>query len=149
MVSVEPWRLIAPIGPIESGEVRWYLEKWAVWPSSHFADRARRVEQALRDWGRLLYQAALPSGPTTNVLAAWGETRLIFTSRESLPAPFDSARHRRDLRRLDREDAVKLIERLLNTEHAGAAGSDERREAISTPPLAARSTGRSRTGDTD
>jgi hypothetical protein len=39
-----------------------------------------------------------------------GETRLVFTSREALPAPFDADRHRRELRRLDREDAVKLVD---------------------------------------
>lgn len=48
-----------------------------------------------------------------------GETRLIFTSREALPAPFEAARNRRELRQLDREDAVKLVERVLN-----AAGGD-------------------------
>lgn len=48
-----------------------------------------------------------------------GETRLIFTSREALPAPFEAARNRRELHQLDREDAVKLVERVLN-----AAGGD-------------------------
>ncbi len=43
-----------------------------------------------------------------------GDTRLVFTSREALPAPFDAPRHRRALHRLDREDAVKLVERALN-----------------------------------
>jgi hypothetical protein len=43
-----------------------------------------------------------------------GDTRLVFTSREALPAPFDAPRHRRELHRLDREDAVKLVERALN-----------------------------------
>src|SRR5215813_9334736 len=30
--SKQPWRFIAPIGPLEVGELRWYLEKYAVWP---------------------------------------------------------------------------------------------------------------------
>lgn len=47
-----------------------------------------------------------------------GDTRLVFTSREALPAPFDAPRHRRELHRLDREDAVKLVERALNADHA-------------------------------
>jgi len=30
--SKQDWRLIAPIGPIEAEELRWYLEKYAIWP---------------------------------------------------------------------------------------------------------------------
>jgi hypothetical protein len=60
-----------------------------------------------------------------------GDTRLIFTSREALPAPFDAARHRRELHQLDHDDAVKLIERVLNVagDDAGAS-SDAAREEI-------------------
>ena len=43
-----------------------------------------------------------------------GDTRLVFTSREALPAPFDAERNHRPLHQLDREDAVKLVERVLN-----------------------------------
>ena len=55
----------------------------------------------------------------------------MFTSREALPAPFDGDRHRRELHQLDREDAVKLVERTLNAtaEDAGAS-SDAAREEI-------------------
>jgi hypothetical protein len=64
-------------------------------------------------------------------LQARGDTRLIFTSREALPAPFAAERNRRELHQLDREDAVKLVERVLNAA-AGAAGasSDAAREPI-------------------
>src|SRR5260370_19588722 len=47
-------------------------------------------------------------------LNAKGDTRLVFTSREALPAPFDAERNRRELHQLDRQDAVKLVERALN-----------------------------------
>ena len=64
-------------------------------------------------------------------LNAKGDTRLVFTSREALPAPFDAERHRRELHQLDREDAVKLVERVLNREADGAgAAADAAREAI-------------------
>ena len=64
-------------------------------------------------------------------LNAKGDTRLVFTSREALPAPFDAQRHRRELHQLDREDAVKLVERALNREETGAgAAADAAREAI-------------------
>jgi tetratricopeptide (TPR) repeat protein len=64
-------------------------------------------------------------------LSAKGDTRLVFTSREALPAPFDAERNRRELHRLDREDAVKLVERALNREDGGAgAAVDAAQEAI-------------------
>ena len=69
--SVQSWRFVAPLGPIEAEELRWYLEKYAVWPSSYFRDRARKVEASLVQWGRLLYEAALPVAHTANVLQAW------------------------------------------------------------------------------
>ncbi|HET8797771.1 MAG TPA: tetratricopeptide repeat protein [Thermoanaerobaculia bacterium] len=47
-------------------------------------------------------------------LAAIGDTRIVFTSREALPEPFHSDHNRRELGRLDREDAVRLVERALN-----------------------------------
>ncbi|HYI08926.1 MAG TPA: CHAT domain-containing protein, partial [Thermoanaerobaculia bacterium] len=46
-------------------------------------------------------------------LNAKGETRIVFTSREWLPAPFDAERNRLELRQLHHEDAVKLVERVL------------------------------------
>jgi hypothetical protein len=55
-----PWRFIAPIGPIETGELRWYLEKYSVWSSDYFKPRARKVEEKLKEWGRLLHDAAMP-----------------------------------------------------------------------------------------
>ena len=64
-------------------------------------------------------------------LNAKGDTRLVFTSREALPAPFDAERHRRELHQLDREDAVKLVERVLNAAGGDAgASSDAAREEI-------------------
>ena len=42
---------IAPIGPIEAEELRWYLEKYAIWPSDYFRDRARKVEGEPREVG--------------------------------------------------------------------------------------------------
>ncbi len=60
-----------------------------------------------------------------------GDTRLVFTSRETLPAPFDAERNRRELHQLDREDAVKLVERVLNAAGGDAgASSDAAREEI-------------------
>jgi tetratricopeptide (TPR) repeat protein len=67
-----------------------------------------------------------------------GETRLVFTSREALPAPFDANSQRWELRQLGKADAVALIERSLaagESSTATAAGAGEaaleaRREEI-------------------
>ena len=59
-----------------------------------------------------------------------GETRIVFTSREALPAPFDAQRNRRELHRLSREDAVKLVERVLNAAGGDGGTSAETREEI-------------------
>ncbi len=69
--SVQSWRLVAPIGPIEAEELRWYLEKFAIWPSDYFRHRARKVEENLVKWGQLLHAAALPPSATGNVIKAW------------------------------------------------------------------------------
>jgi tetratricopeptide (TPR) repeat protein len=71
VASNQNWRFVAPIGPIEAEEMRWYLEKYAIWPSEYFRDRARKVEESLVKWGQLLYEAAMPVAHTANVLHAW------------------------------------------------------------------------------
>lgn len=72
--SVQNWRLVAPIGPIEAEELRWYLEKYAIWPSQYFRDRARKVEADLVKWGQLLHEAAMPVAHRENVMKAWAKT---------------------------------------------------------------------------
>jgi tetratricopeptide (TPR) repeat protein len=67
-----------------------------------------------------------------------GETRIVFTSREALPAPFDAQRQRWELHQLERGDAVALIERSLAAgessaatgAEAGASALEARREEI-------------------
>ena len=69
--SAQSWRLVAPIGPIEAGDLRWYLEQYAIWPSPYFKSRAQQVEEKLVQWGQLLHAAALPLAHTANVMNAW------------------------------------------------------------------------------
>ena len=52
-------------------------------------------EDARRELDAMLTLCARPD--------AKGGTRLLFTNREALPAPFDAAWHRRELHQLDRE----------------------------------------------
>jgi tetratricopeptide (TPR) repeat protein len=69
--SAQSWRLVAPIGPLEAGDLRWYLEHYAIWPSPYFLSRARQVEEKLVQWGQLLHAAALPLAHSANVMNAW------------------------------------------------------------------------------
>ncbi|MDS4032233.1 MAG: tetratricopeptide repeat protein, partial [Candidatus Contendobacter sp.] len=55
---------------------------------------------------------------------------LIFTSREALPTPFANPRHQGELHQLAREDAVKLVERVLSVDGNAGASSDAAREEI-------------------
>jgi AAA domain-containing protein len=59
-----------------------------------------------------------------------GGTRIVFTSREALPEPFADRRHRIELTRLARDDAVKLVERALQQGSVGGRIEDATREAI-------------------
>ena len=69
---VESWRFrfTAPLGPIESEELAWYLERYHRWPGGVFQDRARRVEQDLPQWGRRIYDA-LGGEAAREALEAW------------------------------------------------------------------------------
>ncbi len=69
--SPQSWRMLAPIGPIEADDLRWYLEQYAIWPSPYFAKRANKIEADLQQWGQSLYQAAMPVAQRENVMAAW------------------------------------------------------------------------------
>ena len=62
-----------------------------------------------------------------------GDTRIVFTSREALPAPFVATRQLRELHQLGRSDAVALIERALAAGDGATVGEqtlEARREAI-------------------
>ncbi len=101
VVGAQTWRFIAPIGPIEAGELSWYLEKYAVWPSPYFGARARKVEANLVRWGRLLHDAALPAAHRGEVLRAWARiddhadrrfsVQVDSTVEEGTPAAEDAA----------------------------------------------------------
>jgi tetratricopeptide (TPR) repeat protein len=71
--SLQYWRLVAPMGPIEAEELRWYLEKYAIWPSEYFRDRAQKVEANLVKWGQLLHEVAMPPAHRENVMKAWAK----------------------------------------------------------------------------
>jgi tetratricopeptide (TPR) repeat protein len=82
--SAQSWRFIAPIGPIEAEDLRWYLEKFAIWPSEYFRTRAAAVEENLVKWGQLLHRAALPVAHTSNVMQAWARIDDVADRRFSV-----------------------------------------------------------------
>ncbi|HEX7774683.1 MAG TPA: TIR domain-containing protein, partial [Pyrinomonadaceae bacterium] len=70
-VESKRFTFTAPLGPIETDELSWYLEKYYLWPVGLFKDRAARVEAKLPEWGHDLYQAALASESAREILAVW------------------------------------------------------------------------------
>lgn len=56
-VHGRPFRFVAPFGPIEDEELRWYLERYSRWPHGEFRERAKTVEAKLPRWGRALLDA--------------------------------------------------------------------------------------------
>jgi len=61
----------APLGKIESTELRWYLETYFIWPDPMAQQRAQRFESGLPRWGQALYQAALGSDAGREAFTAW------------------------------------------------------------------------------
>jgi tetratricopeptide (TPR) repeat protein len=83
------YRFTAPLGPIEAEEISWYLERYINWPSGLFEDRARRVVDALPQWGRLLYETLnVPAAraPLEAWKAAVGERRFAVKIDKQLIA---------------------------------------------------------------
>lgn len=67
------YRFTSPLGPIEAGEIEWYLERFVNWPAEPFLERAQKVEQALPEWGRKLYDS-VNAEPARGVLDTWSAT---------------------------------------------------------------------------
>lgn len=61
----------APLGPVELGEIRWYIEHYYRWPTGVFKERAGKTEEALPTWGNALYAAALGGESAREPLEAW------------------------------------------------------------------------------
>jgi tetratricopeptide (TPR) repeat protein len=132
-VASARWRLVAPLGPIEADDLRWYLERYAIWPSPLFAQRARQVEANLQHWGRLLHQAALPPEATANVLQAWA--RLDGNASRRFSVLVDPSLDPDDLEAGGDGDATPARAKATANANANAnanAKSDTTREAATT-----------------
>ena len=65
------YKFQAPLGPVELGEIRWYIEHYYRWPTGVFKTRAEKTEEALPEWGNALYALALGGDSTREPLEAW------------------------------------------------------------------------------
>ncbi|MDP7111154.1 MAG: CHAT domain-containing protein [Myxococcota bacterium] len=61
----------APLGVVETDELRWYLEVYPGWPLGVFRERAMQIEGQLRAWGEALFAATLGHEGRADELAAW------------------------------------------------------------------------------
>jgi tetratricopeptide (TPR) repeat protein len=55
--ETEKFDFTNPLTEQDLGELRWYLERYWVWPSGPDYDRARKVEASLPQWGQDLFDA--------------------------------------------------------------------------------------------
>ena len=104
------YRFTAPIGPIETDDLRWYLEQYYLWPVGVFQERADGIEKKLPQWGQELFKAALASDTVREPLAAWqgvgdGAERR-FTVQVDSDLPDDSAT---EAQAAAREAATELL----------------------------------------
>ncbi|MDA0268024.1 MAG: TIR domain-containing protein, partial [Cyanobacteria bacterium] len=65
------YRFTAPLGPVELGEIRWYIEQYYQWPTGVFKTRAQKTEAALPQWGEALFTAAMGGESAREPLAEW------------------------------------------------------------------------------
>ena len=73
-ITSRRYTFTAPLGPVELGELRWYIERYYQWPTGVFKARAEKTEQALPKWGKALYEAALSGTSAREPLEAWRRT---------------------------------------------------------------------------
>ncbi|CAK8720777.1 TIR domain-containing protein [Candidatus Electrothrix laxa] len=136
-VSVEPQNVQDVRGVLDSIG-RQLLPKYSVamyakQEGDALAQARQPVERALRDFPTLILldnmESVLPDHAGNNpagtadvtellelcqkLLTASPECRLLFTSRELLPAPFGRAKNTVELGRLDRPEAVQLVEQVM------------------------------------
>ncbi len=80
--------LTAPLGKIEAGDLRFYLERYFLMPYGVFAERARGVEQRLPEWGQDLWDALATGEPGHAApVQAWKQLALKTDRRFTIEAP--------------------------------------------------------------
>jgi tetratricopeptide (TPR) repeat protein len=72
----------APLGPIETADLRWYLETYYIWPDAMAQQRAQGITNKLPEWGQELYKAALGSEAGRDAFTAWQSASLTSDNAE-------------------------------------------------------------------
>jgi tetratricopeptide (TPR) repeat protein len=104
------YSFIAPLGPIETADLRWYLESYSVWPVGVFQNRAAGIEQKLPAWGQELFKAALGAESTREALAAWQHAAAGAEQRFSVQVDHDLPEGAaEDTQAIAREAATELL----------------------------------------
>ncbi len=103
------FRLTAPLGPIEAGELRWYLERYVSWPSGVFQERARAVEARLPEWGKLLHAAALEHGDAREAYEAWKRSGGAASRRLTIRVDRDLATGAQPVEQADAAEGATLL----------------------------------------
>ena len=70
-ITSRRYKFKAPLGPVELGEIRWYIESYFRWPTGVFKERAQKTEAALPEWGKALHDAALGGESAREPLGEW------------------------------------------------------------------------------
>ncbi|MBE7381029.1 MAG: tetratricopeptide repeat protein [Leptolyngbya sp. SIO1E4] len=70
-ITSRRYSFTAPLGPVELGEIRWYIERYYQWPTGVFQNRAQTTEALLPEWGQALFQAAIGGESAREPLAEW------------------------------------------------------------------------------
>lgn len=61
----------SPLGPFEIEELKWYLERYYLWPTGIFRTRAENVEKKLPEWGHELYKEIMSENVCADIIEAW------------------------------------------------------------------------------
>src|SRR5262249_27568972 len=70
-VESKRFSFTAPLGPIESDDLRWYLEEFFRWPIGVFKERADGIAARLPNWGKLIFDEAAKTDSSKETLNAW------------------------------------------------------------------------------
>jgi hypothetical protein len=75
-VESKRFAFTAPLGPIETADLRWYLEYYLIWPDTMAQQRAQGITSKLPEWGQELYKAALAAEAGREAFTAWQSASL-------------------------------------------------------------------------
>jgi len=129
--SLRRYSFTAPLGPIETEDLRWYLESYFLWPVGVFQDRAAGIEKKLPAWGQELFKAALGTESAREALAAWQHaadgTERRFSVQVDHELPEGAAE---DAQATAREAATELLGLPWELLHDGDAWLFQGRDAV-------------------